>query len=138
MSIFDAILHKLGFGDDEKDQAAGEVNVEKQVESAMSAPETAKVVEEAPAEVTIQVVDVVARLDALADQAQEELNWKESIVDLMKLLGLDSSYAHRKALASEMGIEDYEGTAEQNIALHKAVLQKLAENGGNIPQELLA
>ena len=138
MGIFDAILHKLGFGEDEKDQAAGKVNVEKQVENAMSAPEMDEAADAAPADVSIRVVDVVVQLETLADQAQEELNWRESIVDLMKLLGLDSSYAHRKELASEMGIEDYEGTAEQNIALHKAVLQKLAENGGNIPQELLA
>jgi hypothetical protein len=55
----------------------------------------------------------------------------------MKLVGLDSSYANRKELAQELGIENYHGTEEQNIELHKTVLAKLAENGGNIPQELL-
>ncbi len=145
MGIFDTILHKLGFGDDEQQQAAGEVNVQNQVESALSTPEVdapaeapaeAPAASEAPAPVA--QVDVVAKLEVLAANAGEDLDWQRSIVDLMKLLGIDSSYAHRKQLAEEMGIAGYEGTAEQNIALHKTVLQKLAENGGNIPAELLA
>jgi len=139
MGIFDAILDKLGFGDDEKEEAAGQVNVKNQVEEAMDTPaETADAETTAEAAAPISEVDVVAKLEVLAVESGEDLNWKESIVDLMKLVGLDSSYAHRKELAAEMGIEGYEGTAEQNIALHKAVLQKIAENGGNIPQELLS
>ena len=142
MGIFDAILDKLGFGSDDKEQAAGQVNVKNQVEEAVeNAADTVASSEasEAPeVSAAISEVDVVSQLEALAAKSGGELNWKESIVDLMKLLGLDSSYAHRKELASEMGIENYEGTAEQNIALHKTVMQKLAENGGNIPQELLA
>jgi len=139
MGIFDSIMQKLGFGDEEK-----EVQQAAQTEAAEVETAEAPVVEndvaeaEAPQEgvVVITEVDVVAKLEDLSAQ-NPGLNWKTSIVDLMKLLGLDSSYAHRKELAAEVGIEGYEGSAEQNIALHKAVLAKLAQNGGNIPSDLL-
>ena len=67
------------------------------------------------------------------------MNWKVSIVDLLKLLGLESSFAVRKELAEELGCpaEKMKDSAQMNIWLHKTVLQKLADNGGNIPKELL-
>ena len=140
MGIFDMIKAKLGFGDDETNEQPQEVvetaNVEQET-AAEPAPEASEAVNEAPQAEAVAVVDVVAKLETLSEQ-NPGLNWKTSIVDLMKLLGIDSSYTHRKELAAEMGIEGYEGTAEQNIALHKAVLAKIAQNGGNIPQELLA
>ncbi len=74
-------------------------------------------------------VDVVAKLEGLAAAHKEKLNWKTSIVDLMKLLGLDSSLVARK---EKMG-----DSAQMNVWLYKTVLQKLADNGGNIPKELL-
>ncbi|MEM1133001.1 MAG: DUF3597 domain-containing protein [Pseudomonadota bacterium] len=80
-------------------------------------------------------VDIVERLDAKS--GADALNWRTSIVDLMKLVGLDPSYANRKELAQEMGRTDYEGSAEDNIWLHKQVLKKLAENGGKVPADLL-
>jgi hypothetical protein len=136
MGIFDMIKEKLGFGDKEENtqvQAAADMPVE----SEETLEDTAQTSEEAPSVVVaVSEVDVVAKLEALSAQ-NPGLNWKTSIVDLLKLLGIESSYAHRKELAAEMGIAGYEGTAEQNIALHKAVLKKIAENGGNIPQELL-
>jgi len=131
MGIFSSIMEKLGFGDDEKQ--------EEQVEAAAeveAAPEAAENLAET-SEPEVVVVDVVAKLDDMAANNAEDLDWKVSIVDLLKLLGMDSSYAHRKELAAEMGIEGYEGSAEQNIELHKIVLQKLADNGGNIPADLL-
>jgi len=131
MGIFSSIMEKLGFGDDEKK--------EEQVEAAAeveAAPEAAENLAET-SEPTVIVVDVVAKLDEMAANNAEDLDWKVSIVDLLKLLGMDSSYGHRKELAAEMGIEGYEGSAEQNIVLHKIVLQKLADNGGNIPADLL-
>ena len=131
MGIFSSIMEKLGFGDDEKQ--------EEQVEAAAeveAAPEAAENLAET-SEPEVVVVDVVAKLDAMAADNPEDLDWKVSIVDLLKLLGMDSSYAHRKELAAEMGIEGYEGSAEQNIELHKIVLRKLADNGGNIPADLL-
>jgi len=134
MGIFGSIMKKLGFGDEEKEvEAVAETTLEApEAENASSEPEAPEVAVEAMPE-----VDVVAKLEALSAE-NPGLNWKTSIVDLMKLLGLDSAYGHRKELAAEVGIEGYEGTAEQNIALHKAVLKKLAENGGNIPAELLS
>ena len=87
----------------------------------------------------ISVVDVVAKMEALASAHAEKLNWKVSIVDLMKLLGLESSLATRKELAAELGCpaEKMGDSAQMNMWLHKTVLQKLAENGGNIPASLL-
>jgi hypothetical protein len=87
----------------------------------------------------IAVVDVVDILEGLAASNPQKLNWKVSIVDLLKLLGLDSSYSARKELAAELECpEDKMGdSAQMNMWLHKTVLQKIAENGGNIPQDLL-
>ncbi len=82
-------------------------------------------------------VDVAAILDQLKRSAGEELNWRVSIVDLMKLLKLDSSLSSRKELAKELG---YTGStsdsATMNIWLHKQVMTKLAENGGKVPDNL--
>ena len=67
----------------------------------------------------------------------EKFNWRTSIVDLMKLLGIDSSLANRKELAQELGYTgELDGSAEMNIWLHKAVMRKLAENGGKVPDDL--
>ena len=66
----------------------------------------------------------------------DKLNWRTSIVDLMKLVGLDPSYENRKELANELGDDDYSGKAEENIALHKHVMDKLADNGGKVPQSM--
>jgi hypothetical protein len=73
------------------------------------------------------------------DFNSQQLNWKTSIVDLLKLLGLDSSLPARKGLATELGcpVEKLGGSAEMNIWLHKTVRLKLAANGGNIPKELM-
>ena len=81
----------------------------------------------------------MAKLEGLAAAHAEKLNWKVSIVDLLKLLGLDSSFAARKELATELGCpaQKMGDSAQMNMWLHKTVLQKLAENGGNIPKELL-
>ncbi len=83
-------------------------------------------------------VDVEAVLSQLADGKGGGGNWRVSIVDLLKLLDMDSSLTARKELANELDIHVGEdGSAEENIALHKAVMQKLAENGGKVPDSLL-
>jgi hypothetical protein len=89
--------------------------------------------------IPVSVVDVVGQLEAKAAASTEKLNWKTSIVDLLKLVGLDSSLAARKELATELGCpaDKMGDSAQMNMWLHKAVLQKLATNGGNIPKELL-
>jgi hypothetical protein len=82
-------------------------------------------------------VDVDAVLAQAANQKGEQLNYKTSIVDLMKLLDLDSSLENRKELATELGYTgDKDGSAEMNIWLHKAVMKKLEENGGKVSAEL--
>lgn len=84
-----------------------------------------------------QPVDVEAVLTELAAQRGGGGNWRTSIVDLLKMLDLDSSLAARKELAQELGVHAGEdGSAEQNIALQKAVWRKLAENGGQVPASL--
>ena len=83
-------------------------------------------------------VDVEAILDKLASERGEKLNWRQSIVDLMKLLSLDSSLANRKQLAQELHYTgDTNDSASMNIWLHKQVMRKLAENGGKVPQDLM-
>jgi len=82
-------------------------------------------------------VDVDAILAQTAAQKGEQLNYQSSIVDLMKLLDLDSSLANRKELATELGYSgDKDGSAEMNIWLHKAVMQELEKNGGKVSAEL--
>ncbi len=83
-------------------------------------------------------VDVNAVLNDLASKNSEQLDWRKSIVDLMKLVGIDSSLSSRKELAKELGYTgDSSDSATMNVWLHKQVLKKLAENGGKIPAELL-
>ena len=82
-------------------------------------------------------VDVAAVLDEITDKQDEELDWRKSIVDLMKLLNLDSSLKSRKELATELKYSgDMNDSAGMNVWLHKQVMTKLAENGGKVPAEL--
>ena len=125
MGLFSKILEKLGFGSSAAQAAPAP-------KAAPASPTPAR-----PA--AISAVDVVAKLEGLAKGHPEKLNWKVSIVDLMKLLGLESSLAARKELATELGCpaQKMGDSAQMNMWLHKTVLRKLAENGGNIPKELL-
>jgi hypothetical protein len=97
-------------------------------------------ISEPPAPVKVapmEMVDVVSKLDKMA--AGKNLDWKVSIVDLLKVLGIDSSLENRKELAVELGCpKELMGGdhAKMNMWLHKAVLKEIAENGGNIPREL--
>ena len=118
MGIFSSIKNAI-FGSDEEEKK----------------PEAAPAPAAAPEPVAISEVDVEAKLDAMA--GADKLNWRTSIVDLMKLIGVDSSYANRKELAIELGNADYAGSAEDNILLHKQTMQELAKNGGKVPAEFL-
>jgi hypothetical protein len=83
-------------------------------------------------------VDVDAVLTKLTAQQSEKLDWRTSIVDLMKVLKLDSSLRARKQLAQELGYTgDINDSAAMNVWLHKQVMQKLAQNGGRVPNALL-
>ena len=86
----------------------------------------------------IGAVDVAAILDKMASENKQKLDWRHSIVDLMKLVGMDSSLSARRELAADLKYSGDTGdTATMNIWLHKEVMKKLAENGGKVPQELL-
>jgi hypothetical protein len=86
----------------------------------------------------VPTIDVAAILNGLAAKNREKLDWQHSIVDLMKLVGMDSSFGARKALAKELNYTgDTNDSASMNIWLQQEVLRKLAENGGKIPADLL-
>ena len=83
------------------------------------------------------VVDVETVLETMAAGTKQTLDWRHSIVDLMKLVGIDSSLANRKALAQELGYTgDMNDSATMNVWLQKQVMQKLSENGGHVPASL--
>jgi Domain of unknown function (DUF3597) len=86
----------------------------------------------------VPIVDIAAVMNGLAAKNPEKLDWKRSIVDLMKLVGMDSSLSSRKELATDLHYTgDQSDSASMNIWLHKEVLKKLSENGGKVPSELL-
>jgi hypothetical protein len=129
MSIFSTILSKIFPSSHPAVQAASQPDAPPAAEAAPA--------EAAPAAAPAEPVDVEAILTALADNNAEKLNWRTSIVDLMKLLGLDSSLAARKQLAEELNYNgDTNDSASMNIWLHKQVMTKLAENGGKVPDDL--
>ncbi len=130
MGFFSKILAKLGIGKADAAPAP--------VPSTVS-PQAAPVQPRPPAPTPIAIVDVVAQLEKLAAANQQKLNWRTSIVDLLKLLDIDSSFAARKELATELGCPaDLMGdSAKMNVWLHKTVLAKIAGNGVNVPKDLL-
>ncbi|MDI3512384.1 MAG: hypothetical protein PWQ61_3151 [Betaproteobacteria bacterium] len=136
MGFFSNILEKLGM----KEAAAAPV-ITPPAAVAPAAPAPAAVAA-APAEPVVQPIAMVDVMTLLAEKAAkhpEKLNWKTSIVDLLKLLGLDSSLAARKELAKELYCPDelMSDSARMNMWLHKNVLGHIAANGGNIPEDLL-
>lgn len=140
MSIFSTILQKLGL---QKPAAPAATAAPRPPAgptiSAATKVASDNVMPATPKPAPMAMVDVVSKLNKLAGD-NPGLDWKVSIVDLLKLLGIDNSLKARKELAEELGCPsdliggDY---SKMNIWLHKTVLQKIAENGGNIPQNLL-
>jgi hypothetical protein len=126
MGFFGKILEKLGIT---KASAA----------TTPAAPASSGTVPSAPSPQPVALVDVVAQLEQRAAANPQKLNWRTSIVDLLKLLEIDSSFAARKELAAELGCpaELMGDSAKMNIWLHKSVLARIAANGGNVPKELL-
>jgi hypothetical protein len=122
MGFFSTILNKLGIGGATATLAPAPVSP------------TA-----APTPAPIPMVDVVAQLEKRAAANPQKLNWRTSIVDLLKLLDIDSSFAARKELATELACppELMSDSAKMNTWLHKTVLARIAANGGNVPRELL-
>ncbi|WP_321799041.1 DUF3597 domain-containing protein [Caballeronia sp. J97] len=134
MSIFSNILNKIFHHDSAP--AAGTSASPAQPAAPDAAPAASTAAPAQPA-APMKEVDVEAVLTQMQASHGEQLNWRTSIVDLMKLLGLDSSLSARKELASELNYSgNTEDSAAMNIWLHKQVMQKLAENGGKVPDDL--
>ena len=132
MAFFGKILEKLGFGRTAENPTTAPTS-----SSAPASASASPTASSAPKPVA--VVDVVAQLEQRATANPQKLNWRTSIVDLLKLLDIDSSITARKELAAELGCPaDLMGdSAKMNIWLHKTVLARIAANGGNVPKELL-
>ena len=127
MSIFKTILNKIF--------PSGHPATTDAPAEAASSPAAAPAA--SPAAPALPEVDVQAVLTEMASRHPEKLNWRTSIVDLLKLLGLDSSLTARKQLAAELNYTgDTSDSASMNIWLHKQVIRKLAENGGKVPDDL--
>ena len=131
MGIFSNIMDKIFH---HKPKAAPAAAAPTAAAQPQAAPTAAAVAPAPPP----QVIDVTASLDDLAANAGQKLDWRHSIVDLMKLVGMESSLAERKELADELHYTGDKGdSAAMNIWLHKQVIKKLSENGGKVPAELL-
>ncbi|HEX5129395.1 MAG TPA: DUF3597 domain-containing protein [Usitatibacter sp.] len=147
MGIFSSIMDKLrhgplsGFG---RDKPAETKPGMQQTQYQPSSPQQTSTPvqptaqpQAAPQPQAMQPIDLEAVMQGYAKSHGGGGNWRESIVDLLKMLDLDSSLEARKELARELGVNaGAHGSAEQNIALHKAVMRKIAENGGKVPQSL--
>ena len=134
MTIFGAIMDKIFHHPAAKPEAATAAAPPAAAPAASPAPPAAPPPTSPQA---TQPVDVGAVLSQMAQAKGGGGNYQSSIVDLLKLLDLDSSLEARKELAGELNVHvGADGTAEENVALHKAVMQKLAENGGKVPTGL--
>ena len=129
MSIFGEIVNKL-FGTAKPDQAPPATEP-------VPDPAAIQVAAAGQVQAPLADVDVEATLDGLVRESGQALDWRTSIVDTMKALGVDSSLAHRKQLAQELKYDgDMDDSASMNIWLHKQVLNALAANGGKLPAAL--
>ncbi len=139
MSLFGTILEKLGLRKPAPPPLSTQAPKAPPPAAAQAKPAVPPPPPPPPKPAPMAETDVVAKLEKLAADNPQKLNWRTSIVDLMKLLGMESSLAERKELAAELGYpKDQMGdSAKMNIWLHKQVLRKIAENGGNVPKELL-
>ena len=150
MGLFSKILTKLGMKKDKPETTSAAMGKQaakpapskgtasaKPAAPARSAPLHHPAAPAAPAQAPMEMVDVVSKLETMAKGTK--LNWKESIVDLLKVLDLDSSLEARKELATELGgpADVMADNVKMNVWLHKKVLAEIAKNGGNIPKELL-
>jgi hypothetical protein len=160
MSLFSKILEKLGIKKDTQGGATASASNKKPAAPAPAPKRTTSpakpaatartavkpkpapvpvAVQKAPVPTPISEVDVVSKLEGLAARYPAKLNWKTSIADLLTLLDLENSYEARKEMAIELGCppELMNDSAKMNTWLHKKVLQEIAQNGGNVPKELL-
>jgi hypothetical protein len=134
MGFFSTILETLGLGG-----TAAAATPASPPTAAPASPSPSSMPAAPPPPRAVALVDVVAQLEQRAAANPQPLNWRTSIVDLLKLLDIDSSLAARKELATELGCpaELMADSAQMNIWLHKTVLAQIAANGGHVPQDLL-
>ena len=153
MGMFSGIMEKLGFNKSAQQAAAASLTAGSPqgappgaAPAAPTASPTASTSPSPPPPTTAQppptamsTVDVMGQLEKLAASNPQKLNWRTSIVDMLKLLGMDSSLTARKNLAVELGCpaDKLADSAQMNTWLHRQVLEKLAANGGNVPKDLL-
>ena len=146
MGIFGRILDKLGIGDEPDAPTTPSPRPDMERPGHRRAPAATRTGTRStttraapPRPRAVPLVDVVSQLEQRAAANPQQLNWKTSIVDLLKLLDVDSSLTARKELAAELGCppELMNDSAKMNMWLHKAVLGRIAVNGGNVPRELL-
>ena len=136
MSIFSKIMDAISWKGTRPTQTGQTPKPAPTTTPAAPSPSTPAPAPTAPAPAPVSQFDVEANLSEMAQD--KDLNWRTSIVDLMKLLGIDSSLANRKELAQELGYTGaLDGSAEMNIWLHKATMRKLAQNGGKVPAAML-
>ncbi len=136
MKFFNKILAKLGINSATAPPAPTATPT---TQASDTTPGTATTQDTAPPPKEVELIDVVAQLQQRAAANPQKLNWKSSIVDLLKLLDIDSSFTARKDLARELECpaELMGDSAKMNIWLHKTVLNRIAANGGNVPKDLL-
>ena len=150
MGMFSGIMEKLGFNKSAQQAAAASLTAGSPQGAppgaAPAAPTASPTASTSPPPTTAQpaptamsTVDVMGQLEKLAASNPQKLNWRTSIVDMLKLLGMDSSLTARKNLAVELGCptDKLADSAQMNTWLHRQVLEKLAQNGGNVPKDLL-
>jgi len=148
MGIFDKIKHAI-FGEAKAAPVTAAAPAKTETATASPAPAPAAPAAAAPAASAAPApaasapaaaasVDIVPILDAAAKKSGQKLDWRHSIVDLMKAVGMDASLAERKELAAELGYTGDTGdSAKMNMFLHKALMKRLSENGGKVPADLL-
>lgn len=141
MGIFDKIKHAI-FGEAKAAEpvAASPQKTEpaQAPASPSAAPSPTPAAAPAQSKPATATVDIVPLLDAAVKKSGQKLDWRRSIVDLMKAVGMDASLAERKELAAELGYTgDTNDSAKMNMWLHKALMKRLSENGGKVPADLL-
>lgn len=139
MGVFDKIKHAI-FGEAKAAPvtAAAAAPASPSAASAPAAAPTAAAPAPAAPKAAASAVDIVPILDAAVKKSGQKLDWRRSIVDLMKAVGMDASLAERKELAAELGYSGDTGdSAKMNMFLHKALMKKLSENGGKVPADML-
>ncbi|MFA1622875.1 DUF3597 domain-containing protein [Rhizobium mongolense] len=135
MGIFDKIKNAIFGGEAQAAPVTEAAAPKMEPAQRQSAPSAAPSVTPTTAPTT---VDIVPILDAAVKKSGQKLDWRHSIVDLMKAVGMDASLSERKELAAELGYSGDTGdSAKMNMFLHKALMKKLSENGGKVPADLM-